>query len=77
MLIPVFLNEKPFQVEEGGTLGTLLAEHAPELLPFLMDGTAIATDGRGIPVRSDTPLVPGAIFLVKRSARAISDATHA
>jgi len=77
MSIPVFLNGTPIHAPAGGTLASLLADHAPDLLRALMEGRAVATDGRLVAVRSDAPLTAGAIFLVRVSARAIQDATHA
>jgi hypothetical protein len=68
-LIPVFLNDRVHQVAVGGTLAQLLATTDPGLLTALDQSLASATDGRGVPVDRDAPLVPGAIFRVNRSAR--------
>jgi hypothetical protein len=67
--IPVFLNGSALQAVAGGTLAQLLATVDPELLAALDQSLASATDGRGVPVDRDVPLVPGAIFRVNRSAR--------
>ncbi|MES2123234.1 MAG: hypothetical protein V4503_00970 [Gemmatimonadota bacterium] len=68
--LPVFVNGHPFRVPAGSTLGSLLAEHDPDLLAALLGGEALATDGRGIEVDPDDVLSAGAIFRVRRSARA-------
>lgn len=67
--LPVFLNGHPFRVPAGSTLGSLLAEHDPDLLAALMGGEALATDGRGIETDPDAVLTAGAILRVRRSAR--------
>ena len=69
-LIPVFMNGSPFRVPAGSTLGQLLAEHDPDLFAALLGGTAVATDGRDIATDPDAPMGGGAIFRVRRTARA-------
>ena len=68
-LIPAFLNGRQFPVSPGTTLRKLLAEHEPELHAALANGTAAATDARGLPVDPDAPVAAGAIYRVSRSAR--------
>ncbi len=67
--IPIFLNGAPLQAAAGTTLGQLLAEHEPDLLADLLDGSGRATDGRGIAVDPDARVHAGAIYRVFRSAR--------
>ncbi len=73
MSFAVFLNRVAHQAEPGDTLGDLLAREAPDLREGLPSGGVIATDGRGIAVGPDALLHAGAIFLVRRSARATAD----
>jgi hypothetical protein len=70
LLIPVFVNGTPYRVPAGSTLGLLLAEHDPDLLAELLGGRAVATDARDIAADPDAPLGGGAIFRVRRAARA-------
>jgi hypothetical protein len=76
MMIPIFLNGRAVDGESDGTLRSLVARHAPDLLSALLDGSALATDGRALPVSAETPLVPGGIFQVKLSAREVVDHDH-
>lgn len=68
--IPVFVNDRPLRVPVGATLGSILAEHDPDLLAEVLGGSARVTDGRLIPVDPDGPVHAGAIYRVSRSARA-------
>ncbi len=40
----------------------------------MLGGTILATDGRGLPVRPEDVLAPGAILRVRESARGGDDA---
>ncbi len=73
MPFAVFLNRVACQGEAGETLHDLLRRQAPDLAEAFDAGGVVATDGRGIAVAPETPLYPGAIFLVRRSARAATD----
>jgi len=68
-LILIFLNDRPVHIGAGSTLADVLRESAPDLLAALDGGTAVATDGRGVPVDRNAAAAPGAIFRVHRSAR--------
>jgi hypothetical protein len=67
--ISVFLNGRHILAPPGSSLRHLLAEYEPDLHASVRNGTAAATDARGLPVDADAPLVAGAIFRVGRSAR--------
>ncbi len=71
--IPVFLNGRHLPASPGSSLRQLLAEQEPDLHAALADGTAAATDARGLPVDPDAPLTAGAICRVGRSARQARD----
>jgi hypothetical protein len=67
--LPIFLNGSPLRVPSGSSLGTVLAEHDPDLLAAMLGHGAQATDARGLPVDPDAPVHAGAIYRVFRSAR--------
>lgn len=67
--IPVFVNGAALRVAPATTLGQVLADHDPDLLAALLEGSGQATDGRGLPVDPDAPVHAGAIYRVFRSSR--------
>lgn len=67
--LPIFLNGTPLRVPSGASLGSVLADHDPDLLAALLGEGAQATDARGLPVDPGAPVHAGAIYRVFRSAR--------
>jgi hypothetical protein len=66
--VRVFVNERPVEVDPGGSLRAAVTALDPELARALDEGRAYATDGVGRPVSVSDPLVAGAIIRVIRSA---------
>lgn len=67
--VPIFINGSTVQAPPGSSLGRVLADHDPELLAALLDGSGAVTDARGLPVDPDAPVHGGAIYRVFRRAR--------
>ena len=67
--VPIFINAATVQAPAGSSLGTVLADHDPDLLNSLLDGSGEVTDARGLPVDPDAPIHAGAIYRVYRRAR--------
>ncbi len=67
---PIFINGSTVMAGAGSSLGAVLADHDPDLLKALLDGSGQVTDARGLPVDPDAPVYGGAIYRVfKRSRR--------
>jgi hypothetical protein len=67
--IPVFLNGHCVRVPPGLGLAEAVALHDPALAQQLEAGAAYVTDGRGIRLAHDAPVLAGAILRVIVSAR--------
>jgi hypothetical protein len=67
--ITVFVNERPLRVAHGATVLDVVTAQDPALDRELEQGTAYVTDGVGRRVTLETPVEPGAILRVVRSAR--------
>ncbi len=67
--IRVFVNERPCTLPAGARVRDALELSDPSLAAECAAGTAIVTDGRGLPVGLDQPLQAGAILRARRSSR--------
>ena len=67
--VPIFINDGLVQVPVGSAVGEALASYLSQLAPELDTTTAVITDARGLPVDPRSPVAPGAIFRIVRSAR--------
>ncbi len=65
----VFLNERGLTLPPGAVVRDAILAGSPDLLPLLESGEGYVTDGRGLPVRLDSPLSGGAILRAARSGR--------
>ncbi|MDZ4864846.1 MAG: hypothetical protein SGJ01_15565 [Gemmatimonadota bacterium] len=72
--IRIYLNERGVLLPPGTTARDALRLGAPDVLPAAEAGTAVVTDGRGLPVSLDTALQAGAILRAVHSSRRIVDA---
>jgi hypothetical protein len=72
--IRIYLNERGVLLPPGATARDALRLGASDLLPAAEAGTAVVTDGRGLPVSLDTALQAGAILRAARSSRRTADA---
>jgi hypothetical protein len=72
--IRVYLNERGVLLPSGATARDALRLVVPEVLPGAEAGTAVVTDGRGLPVALDTTLQAGAILRASHSSRRTVDA---
>jgi len=68
--IAVFVNDRRVAVPPGATAAEAVTRDDPDLGRALADGKAYLTDGRGIRLALEAPLVAGAIVRVVRSSRA-------
>jgi hypothetical protein len=66
---PIFINGSTVMARAGSSLGAVLADHDPDLLKALLDGSGEVTDARGLPVDPDAPVYGGAIYRVFKRAR--------
>jgi hypothetical protein len=64
-----YVNERPVEVADGATVGDAVRAADPVLADLLLDASAHATDGRGIPLAAAQVLRPGSIVRVVVSAR--------
>jgi hypothetical protein len=66
-----FVNERPVTVPPGASAVAAVEAHDPKLAARVASGEAYLTDGRGIRLEPDAPIVPGAILRVisTRTAR--------
>ena len=71
--IRIYLNGRGLLLAPGATARDALLHGAPDLLSAAA-GTALVTDGRGLPVSMETPLEAGAILRAARSSRRTADA---
>ena len=67
--IPIFLNDRGHSLPAGASVRDAIRSALPDLLSACESGEAFITDGRGLPVTLDTPLVAGAILRAARSSR--------
>ena len=67
--VRIFVDEHPVEALAGSTVGAAVSANEPDLAAALRDGRAYVTDGVGRPMAPDTPVFPGAIVRVVRSAR--------
>ncbi|MEO8633867.1 MAG: hypothetical protein ABI587_01185 [Gemmatimonadales bacterium] len=72
--IRIYLNERGLSLPAGATARDALRAAAMELLPEADAGTALITDGRGLPVPLGTVLEAGTILRAARSSRRAADA---
>ncbi len=68
-MIPVFINDRLVEVENGSAAAGAVAAANAEWGTALAEGRAYLTDGRGIRLEPGTPLGAGAILRVIVSAR--------
>ena len=69
MVVRVFVNERPVEVERGATVTDAVVALDPALGARVAAGQARVTDGRGIDVSPADPVAVGSIFRVVSSAR--------
>jgi hypothetical protein len=67
--VRVFVDERPVEAPAGATVAAAVSADDPDLAAALRDGRAYVTDGVGRPIDPGTPVFPGAIVRVVRSAR--------
>lgn len=67
--IRVFLNDHGLALPAGSCVRDAVSAAAPDLLAPTESGEALVTDGRGLPLRLESPLESGAILRVFRSRR--------
>jgi hypothetical protein len=67
--IRVFLNNRGYPLPAGSRVRDAVHAAVPELLAAAESGEAFVTDGRGLPLTLDSPLLAGAILRVTRSSR--------
>lgn len=67
--IQIYLNERGLMIAPTATVREALRLGLPDLESAVADGTAVVTDGRGLPVALDAALFAGAILRAARSAR--------
>lgn len=72
--IRIYLNERAVLLPHGATVRDALRLGVPAVLPAAEAGTAVVTDGRGLPVSLDTALEAGAILRAAHSSRRTVDA---
>lgn len=72
--IRIYLNERGVLLPHGATARDALRHAAPDVLPAAEAGTALVTDGRGLPVSLDTVLEAGTILRAAHSSRRAVDA---
>ena len=72
--IRIYLNQRGVLLPSGATARDALRFAAPEVLPAAEAGTAVVTDGRGLPISLDTALEAGAILRAAHSSRRSVDA---
>lgn len=72
--IRIYLNERGVLLPPGATARDALRLGAPDVLPAAEAGTAVVTDGRGLPVSLDSALQAGAILRAAHSSRRPADA---
>jgi hypothetical protein len=74
--VRVYVNERAVEVPAGSPALAAVMSQDAELGGAVADGRAYLTDGRGIRLGTDAPLVAGAIIRVVRPARAGSRASQ-
>lgn len=67
--VRIFVDERPLTAPPGSRVLEAVAGGDPELAAALREGRAYLTDGVGRPIEPATPVFPGAIYRVVRSAR--------
>jgi hypothetical protein len=67
--IRVYVNERAVDVAPGAAATDAVRALDPTLADAVAAGLALLTDGRGIALAPDTPLVPGSILRAARRAR--------
>lgn len=72
--IRVYVNELGVLLPPGATVRDALRTAMPDLLPAAEAGTAVVTDGRGLPIPLDLSLEAGAILRAARSSRRAAEA---
>ena len=72
--IRIYLNARGVLLPHGATARDALRLDAPDVLPAAEAGTAVVTDGRGLPVSLDTVLEAGTILRAAHSSRRALDA---
>ena len=72
--IRIYVNERGVLLPPGATARDALRIAVPDLLPAAEAGSAVVTDGRGLPIPLDTPLEAGAILRAARSSRRAAEA---
>lgn len=72
--IRIYLNARGVLLPRDATARDALRLGAPDVLHAAETGTAVVTDGRGLPVSLDTVLQAGAILRAARSSRRALDA---
>jgi hypothetical protein len=66
--VRIFVDEQPVEAPAGATVAAVVSANEPDLAVALRDGRAYVTDGVGRAMAPDTPVFPGAIVRVVRSA---------
>lgn len=69
MTARVYVNERPVDVAPGSSAAAAVHAADAELGAAVSAGAAYVTDGRGVRVEPDAPIVAGTILRVVRSAR--------
>lgn len=69
MTARVYVNERPVDLAAGAPASAAVAAADAELAAAVAAGRAYLTDGRGVRIAPDAPVVPGTILRVVRSAR--------
>jgi hypothetical protein len=75
MMIRVFVNERPVEVERGTSVSGAVSALDPALGARVIAGQARVTDGRGIEVDATSSVVAGSIFRVISAGRAAQAAS--
>ncbi|MGH7628829.1 MAG: hypothetical protein ACREOF_05465 [Gemmatimonadales bacterium] len=70
--IRVYVNEQPVDIAPGASAEAAVRALDPALADAVSAGAARLTDGRGIDVAPEAPLVPGSILRAARRARRAS-----
>ena len=65
----IFINEKPFDVNEGTDALTAVRGYDAELARRVAEGTGYITDARAIRLSGTEPLTPGDILRVVMTSR--------
>ena len=62
--IRVYVNDRAVELPGGATVVDAAHAADPDLAGLLAQGTALATDGRGLPLDAGVALRPGAIVRI-------------